>query len=306
VTTRPPQATRRGARALIVGLVLAALGVVGTAQESRGNDLLSLCPGLRPLVDAGRSDVLGPRAEFGIRCGGTPLNLQMGLRYTGLGQGAMPFAVLSLVYPLSSSLALSVTGSLRERWGDYEINRLPEVTLQWSPASSGFIRPTFTLSAGLIDALQQNTEAFRAGGTAAFAVTPVRIAGIDFGATVQFGDYAYGTGQGFTYWTGVVSASTQVSPSLQLGVAYIHQEGTGVSPLAYDFVGPDQYLAGQFSLALTPAITISLGGTFNVPGLPTPMRDLTLSLSRPSQGWSVGVTWHQPSGQAVLIATLPQ
>lgn len=306
MTSRPPQPTHRGVRALIAGLVLAALGVAGIGQEARGNDFLSLCPGLRPLVDAGRSDALGPWAELGLRCGGAPLNFQAGLRYTGLGQGAAPFAVLSLSYPLSSSLALNVTGSLRERWGDNEINRLPEVALQWSPASWGFIRPAFTLSAGLIDALQQHTEAFRAGGTATFAVTPVRVAGIDFGATLQFGDYAYGTGQGFTYWTGVVSASTQISPSLQVGVAYIHQEGTGLSPLAYDFVGPDQYLAGQLSLALTPAITISLGGTFNVPGLPTPMRDLTLSLSRPSQGWSVGVTWHQPTGQAVLTATLPQ
>lgn len=300
------RAIARGVAVCALLALLALLAVVGMAREAQAVDLLSICPGLRPLVDAGRSDVLGPWAELGLRCGSGPLSFQTGVRYTGLAQGAAPFAVLSLTYPLAPSLALNLTGSLRERWGDYEINRLPELSLQWSPGFSSFLHPTFTLSAGIIDALQQNTQAFRTGGTATFSFTPLHVVGLNVGATVQFGDYAYGTGQGFSYWTGVMSVSAQVTHSLQVGVAYVHQEGTGVSPLSYDFVGPDRYLAGQVSLALTPAVTISLGGTFNVPGLPTPMRDLTLSLSHPSQGWSVGVTWHQPTGQAVVIATLPQ
>jgi TonB dependent receptor len=264
-----------------------------------------LCSKIRPLVNGGRSDPLGLWAEAGLRCPSDPWTLQLGYRYTQVSQEANPFVVLSYDHPLNSEWRLFLTGSLREHVGDYEVSRLPEATLRWTPAPGFFVVPTIDFSAGWITSLQPQTQTTRGGGVVNLGTRPVKILQADIGANWQLGDYFYGTGQSSDYWVGTFNVTLHPTPATSVGLTYLHQEGFGVSPLLYDAVGYDQYVIGQFTVALNPTVLVSLGVTYNlIPGQPSPVRDVILSYVRPSEGWAIGVGWHQ-NGALFLTGTAP-
>jgi hypothetical protein len=232
--------------------------------------------------------------------------VQLGLRYTQATQAEWEFAVLSYNTSLSPDWHLNATASSREHGGDYEISRLPELTLTWAPPSPrSLIIPTVDLLAGYIEAIQPQTQTFRTGGRVTLATPTFKVAEVDLGLSLQVGDYAYGTGQSTSYWQEVANVTLHLSPSMDLGAMYLQQNGSGTTPLVYDFTGYDQYVIGTLSATLNPTVRLSFAVTFNIASQPGLVRDIVLYWTRPSDGWSIGVGQHQINGQLFFTASLP-
>lgn len=289
--------------------VILGLSLWVATQPASADDSSVLCTTVRPLINGGYSTVLGTYGEGGIRCPRGPWTVQLGWRYTELEQGANPFGILSYDTVLNPEWHLFVTGSVREHIGDYEVDRLPETTLRWTPLPNSFIIPTIDLSAGWISTVVPLAgQTVRTGGLGTLSTQPIPVGSVTLSASYQFGDYFYGSGQSMDYWTGVVSAYTPLSPSTTLGLTYVHQEGFGVSPLVYDFVSYDNLAWASFAAAVSPQVTLTFATEFNinVPGYSGPTREYTITYSKVSEGWSIGVGWYVPTSKPFLLGTLPQ
>jgi hypothetical protein len=275
------------------------------------------CATVRPLIDVGRTDVLGNYAEVGARCLFGPWSIELGARFTEATQTTWPVGVLSYDHALDPSWHLIVAASARERVGDYEANRLPELTLRWKPAvPDGAFAPSLDLSAGWLQSVQFGTQAFRTGAVATIASPSFRMGSVSIGGSVQAGDYAYGMGQNTSFYVAEIDAGLRITQAVGVELIYVNQQGFGTSPLVFDFVNLERVLIARLDVAVGPDAEIAVSTSVFVPAqappstplIPSPpsvfVRDASIVYSRPSQGWSIGVGWHQVDGRVFLIATL--
>ncbi len=294
----------RSASVFILGI-----GLLTATGPALAADPDGLCSKIRPLVNGGYSTVLLLYGEGGIRCSSSPWGLQLGWRYTQLENTTEPFVALSYDTALSPEWHLFVTGSLREHLGDYEVNRLPEATLRWTPPlPNSFIIPTVDFSAGWITTiLPLEGQTVRTGVVLTLSTQPLRVAGATLSATYQTAEYFYGTGQNSSFWLGVLSANIPLRPSTAIGLTYIQQGGFGASPLVYDFSGYDQFVLGQVTETINPGAAFTLGAQFNIntPAYPGSVRQYTLAFSKMPEGWSIGIGWYAPRSQPFLFGTFP-
>lgn len=320
-TIRPrPGATRttrlqRGGGVLACALVI--LLALTLTHPTEATSPAGPCLSLRPLVDVGRTDVLANYAEVDALCDFGQWSIQVGARYTDVTHAIWPVAKLSYETALDASWHLLVAASARERIGDYEANRLPEVTLRWKPpVPGGALAPTLDLSAGWLQSVQFGTQALRAGAVGTLATPALKAGTVSAGASLQLGDYAYGTGQNSSFYIVELDAGWRISDTVGLELAYVYQQGFGTSPLVFDFVNFERVLIAQLHVALGPDEQVTLATSLFVPAqappatplIPAPaavtIRDASIVYERPAERWSVGVGWHQSDGSVFLIATL--
>jgi hypothetical protein len=298
----------------MVALAVAALLMARPVEAASAFDP---CVRLRPIVDVGRTDVLGNYAEVDARCDAGPWSVAIGARYTEITQATWPVGVLSYSAALDESWRLLVVVSARERISDYEANRLPEVTLRWKPpVAAGALSASLDISAGWLQSVQFGSQALRAAAVATIATPNFTFGSASAGASLQFGDYAYGTGQNSSFYIAELDAGVRISDTVGLEIAYVNQQGFGASPLVFDFVNLERLIIARLSAAVGPDAEIALTTSIFVPAQappPTPLipspspvsiRDASLIYSRPEQNWSIGVGWHQADGRVFLIATL--
>lgn len=279
------------AAALLLSLLLDLLAgprALAAEPETR------LCPELRPLADGGRSAVLGLFLEAGVRCRQAGhWSLTTGLRYTDRRGGVGPFAVLAYARPLTAGWRLYLVASAYERHGDYEIHRLPDLTLRWSPPAAGPpLISTLDLSLGAIEIPRQQTLTGRAGVVLTLAARPVRLdARTTLAPVLWLGSYAYHTGQSHSFWTGAASVAHRLDARTEVSVLYLYQQGFGASPLVYDQVGLDSYVSGRISLALSASDRASFTATIGLIPQAAP-REYVIAWTR-HRAWTASVTWRQ-------------
>jgi hypothetical protein len=301
----------------VIVFVLVTLTTLVLTRATEAASPAGPCLSLRPLVDVGRTDVLGDYAEVGAACDLGQWSFQVGARYTDVTHATWPVAKLSYETAFNASWRLLVAASARERVGDYEANRLPEITLQWKPpVPEGALSPRLDLSAGWLQSVQFGSQALRAGAVATIATPTFRLGMFSAGASLQLGDYAYGTGQNSSFYIAELDAGFRISETVGLELAYVIQQGFGTSPLVFDFVNLERILIAELHLGMGPDEQITLATTFFVPAqappatplIPSPpvvsIRDASIIYERPSEQWSVGVGWHESDGSVFLIATL--
>jgi hypothetical protein len=317
---RGPDASFATTRRRRFGMPVCALVILLALVLTRPTEAASptgACLRLRPIVDIGRTDVLGDYAEVDALCDFGQWSLQVGVRYTDVTHATWPVAKLSYETALDASWRLLVAASARERVGDYEANRLPEVTLQWKPpVPEGALSPRLDVSAGWLQSVQFGTQTTRAGAVATIATPTLRLGMVSAGASLQLGDYEYGTGQNSSFYILELDAGWRVSSTVGLELAYVYQQGFGTSPLVFDFVNLERILISWLHVGVGPDEQITLAASFFVPPqappatplIPSPpsvlVRDASIIYERPAEGWSAGIGWHQSDGAVFLIATL--
>lgn len=292
---------------LVLGVLLLAAGPVHADEPLPPG----LCSTVRPLVNGGYSTVLGAYGELGVRCPWGPWTLQVGGRYTTLEHGTEPFTILSYDTALSPIWHLDVTASTREHLGDYEVDRLPEVTLLWTPVlpPNSFVMPSVFVSEGWLQTvLPIEGQTVRSGGILNLSTRPFRIGSVTISANYQLGDYYYATAQNTSYWEGTFNASAPISPSTSIALSYQHNEGFGATPLVFDFVSYDNFVWGSISETLGPNASLTFATQFNinVPGYTGPTREYTLTYTKVSEGWSIGIGWYVPTNEPFILGNLPQ
>jgi hypothetical protein len=233
-------------------------------------------------------------------------SLRVGLRYTEQRGNVGPFAVAEYSRALDAGWRLIFAASGYERSGDYEIHRLPELTLRWSPpTSSGFLTPSLDLSVGSIQVFRPQAQTERAGVGLTLTTHPMRLgASTEVTPSLRVGGYSYGTGASHSFWVGSASLVHRPTSRMDLGLTYVRQDGTGTSPLAYDYVGLDNYVSGRVGMTLTPSDSASLTTTFGL----TPyagVREYIVTWTRSAQ-WTGSLTWRQSDGRLLLGLTLAE
>ncbi len=297
--------------------MLVMLLALALTRPTEATSPVESCLSLRPLVDVGRTDVLGNYAEVDALCDFGQWTIQVGARYTDVTHATWPVAKLSYDTALDASWHLLVAASARERVGDYEANRLPEVTLQWKPrVPDGSLSPRLDVSVGWLQSVQFGTQTLRAGAVATLATPTLKLGMVSAGASLQLGDYAYGTGQNSSFYVLELDAGFRISDTIGLELAYVYQQGFGTSPLVFDFVNLERVLLARLNITTGPDDEIAISTSIFVPAqappatplIPSPapvsIRDATITYSKPSQAWSIGIGWHQSDGSVFLIATL--
>ncbi|MGH2361252.1 MAG: hypothetical protein ACRDGM_12030 [bacterium] len=250
---------------------------------------------------------MGIFVGLGLRCSLTPnLSASAGFRYTDQRQETLPFLILAYSKPLTTGVTLSVTGSLRERWGDYEIDRLPEVSVQLTflPGPS----PSVSLQAfaGSITTLSTQVHTTRAGVTLDVANLFRLSPSMDVTPALRFGSIDYGTGQRHEFWVQSALLVIRAAPKVDLGMVYLKQDGQGTSPLLFDLISFDHTLSAWIGFAIMPTARVALSATANLFTVPSwTMKEYTLSWTRHG-AWTGSLTWRVSDNRVLVGFSLAQ
>lgn len=208
---------------------------------------------------------MGQFYEFGIRCNpGDPFKLVLGGRWSELNPTVNPFGTLSYAAPLSKGWNATLAAGYRERLGDFEGHRLPELTLSYAGNGAGWV-PTLELSAGSFQILDPYVRATRFGGAVGLQ-SPVGRLGSKVEAVVRLraGGYTYNTGDSQSFYSGGVELSAQVGRNGLFSIAYDNLGGSGTSPILFDAPLIEQVATGRFTWQVKPDVTGMLSASVNL------------------------------------------
>jgi hypothetical protein len=255
-------------------------------------------------LEIGHSIYLGAYDAGGARCVGPSIGIAGSLRYTEQQAGVHPTGFLTTQIPLSPEWALIPTFSVYELSGDYEIDRLPEAVLAWTPSANAPVIPTVNLTAGLYTDHIVPISTTRVGGTVTLSVPSIMT---DLGAwslSVAGGMYGYGTGQSLTFWSGLAAWTTHLGPGAYTTFTYQRQDGWGVTPLQFDNVYLDQLLTGTVSAQINKTDLITFSATLNLQVSPGTLRSITIAWLG-GGGPSFNLLWQQEDGHLSFSTTFP-
>lgn len=220
-----------------------------------------LCPGgARPVVGGGRNDVLGLFGELGVRCGVTDRGfLTLGFRYAESRANILPWGALSLSWPVREAVTLTLSVGVRERLGDWEGDRLPEVGLRWNFPDSAPLPGWLETASGLFNVYGAQSGVMRTGLRLNLSTRRVALGQFSAWLGADTGYYRYSTGDNhpFLTWTANLRISLVRDVSVQL--AYLHADSSGSSPLRFDVVGTDRYWTVHLQGMVDPTTSWRLG-----------------------------------------------
>lgn len=245
---------------------------------------------------------MGVFAGAGVRCQASQhWTVSAGLRYTDLRASVLPFLVLTYSRPIATDLTFTLTASSLERGGDYEIDRLPEVALQWNVLH----RPTsvsIQVFGGSITttSVTPHIQTSRVGFIADLSA-PIRLnSSTDFTPSLRVATINYGTGANHEFWIGTAVLVVRPTARSDVGLAYLKQDSRGTSPLLFDVVNFDHTLTGWVGVVVAPMGRLGLSATANLFTAPSwTMKEYTLSWNRFGE-WTASLTWRVTDGRVWL------
>lgn len=289
--------------AMAIGMTAGCLALQLAVPQLSGAG--TFCPQIVPRAAVGRNDFLGRYVETYVRCvPSQPWQLTVGWRYTERAQQVLPYGMVSYSPRAPTGWDLSIIASYRERLGDYEGNRLPELIARRTWNGPGWV-PSLEMSVGAISIIEPAVSAERFGISAGLRPPVVRLSPrAELRGNLRGGLYAYGSGQSHSYWVADLTAARRLPRGGEIGLTYTRQDGAGSSPLAYDFTGFDQYVTARLGWPVSGSLNGSASVSF---GLTTPMvtvREYALSISH-AGGWSVGATLRMSDSRVLVTLSLP-
>ncbi|MDR7400531.1 MAG: hypothetical protein QN144_14640 [Armatimonadota bacterium] len=203
----------------------------------------AVCPGgALPVVDGGRSSALGLFGELGVRCGlGDRGSVTFGLRYAESRAGVLPWATLSSSWPAGRATTVTLSVGLRERLGDWEGDRLPEVGLRLSSPDSAPVPGWLEAAAGLFNVYGVHSGVLRGGLRLHLFTRPLQMGQASARLGIAAGYYRYSTGGDHAFLTWTVDFRARLVRDVSFQLAYLQADSSGTSPLRFDAVGPDRY-----------------------------------------------------------------
>jgi hypothetical protein len=260
-----------------------------------------VCGGPQVAHEGGRGDLLGLFAGLGVRCTLSPLwTLTAGVRYTQQRGDPRPYFVLTYTRPVAPHTSLSVTASVLERHGDYEIDRMPEISLHWTPtAGTWALKPSLGVFVGAVSALGPRSQTTRAGATldltGAFRGGP-RLA---VSPALRVGSIAYGTGERHQFAIAQIRVTARPTASTEVGVHYVTQGGSGTSPLAFDGVAFERTVNGWLGVRVRPTGGIIASVLLNLATEPASVKEYSLSWAQYGD-WTASLIYRATDGRMLV------
>ncbi len=247
------------------------------------------------IVRGGNNALLGNYGALGLGFAVSPdTTFTLGSTYTD-ALGLEPLVALTQTRRVASDWTLSWTLSRGDFNGDYRVERVPEVTLT-TGGNVGSVGYSFQMGAGHFLVRTPSLEAVRGVlqgqiGTSAFP--PGSFLGLS--ASTGYTQYIYsGSGALHGAWWGAVQLSVAPEAILSMVFTYYRQIPSGVStsPLLFDTIGQDHYIAGTATLKAVEAVTVQHSQTYSLMSQSITARVYTLTvLLRPGQ--SAGISWDE-------------
>lgn len=223
-------------------------------------------PGFTSIVLRGGSNsILGFYAAGGLGFAvGPGYTLVLGITYTERS-GYEPLITLSRVAPVGSGWTLAATASRGDFGGDYRVDRLPEITFTRSgPLAGAILHYGLEAGAGYFVVQPNNLGGARGTVSVSLSTSPFRPTGTaTLSASTGYRQYAYGSGEAHGAWWGSASLSLTPTPSLATTFTYLRQTPSGSSPLLFDAMGEENYVAGSANLRLSENLSLQHSQTYS-------------------------------------------
>lgn len=178
--------------------------------------------------------------------------------------GLEPLIAVTATRPVASGWNLSITTSYGGFGGDYRADRLPEISFTRSDRFLGSPLSYFlNLGLGNYSVRPAGVSGFRLHAAAQLN-TPVISIGRIFStsAAVGYTQYSYDWVAHGGAW-GSIRLTAVASPSISATLTYLRQIPNGSTPLLFDAISHEKYLAGSVSFRLFEALTLSHGQTYS-------------------------------------------
>lgn len=291
-------------RSTVAAAFLAAFLAASMVTAGPGH-AQGFCSQIAPGGAAGSNTLLGQYYEIGLRCRPTaPWGVYAGLRYSEQFPNWNPFGILSYTTTVAPWWSMQFVVSARERLGDYEGNRLPEVLLTYFGPGPQWV-PTLELSAGSISirSVTPHLEAGRFGAIVGLRTPVWQMApGLELVGRARGGGYSYGTGASHSFWTGGLEVTQRLRGGATLGLTYTLQDPIGgTSPLLYDQVGSERVISTRATWPVSEGITGVLSAAWNLHTPTITGREYVLQFNA-AAGWSLGVGYRISDGKWFLNA----
>ena len=214
----------------------------------------------------GYNSILGLYASAGWGFPVMPATtLTVGATYTE-ALGLEPLLSLTRTSPLAPGWSLSLTAARGGFGGDYGVDRLPEVTLSGG-GRVGATPLNYGLEAGLGHFLVRPAGLSGVRGTLAAQVStsPIPLGPfLSAGASTGYRQNLYSGPTLHGAWWGSAWLSVAPAPVLSTVFTYFRQEASGTSPLLFDAMGKDEYVAGAATLTVGQGITLQHSQTYSL------------------------------------------
>lgn len=198
--------------------------------------------GPRPVTEGGRTDVLGFFGEVGVRCAvGERGWVAVGVRYAESRGNALPWWSAGYSWRVGRDLTLSLRAGGRERLGDWEGDRLPELSVRWALPPASPLRGQLEAGVGLFSVHGAAGGVVRAGARVDLFTRALPVGPGSAWLTAHAGHHAYGGGVSQTFLTWTANLRVPVAQAAALHVSYVHSDSSGWSPLRFDSAGSDRY-----------------------------------------------------------------
>lgn len=201
------------------------------------------CQHLRLSPAVGRTGVLGTYAELAATCGIADGGvLRFGVRYTESRMDLRPYAALQYVWPLGDT-TVSLNVGLRERIGDWEVDRLPEVTVRWTLNPPSLLRGALEVTFGRFSTHAAG-EGGRVGARLRLSSRTMPVRSGTTWLTLDAAHYRYDRSQTQTSLQWTVHLHLPLTRDLGFQLGYQHVDAFGLSPLRFDSVSPTRVWSG--------------------------------------------------------------
>lgn len=178
--------------------------------------------------------------------------------------GLEPLIAVTATRPVGVGWNLSLTGSYGGFGGDYRADRLPEVSLTKGDRFLGTPLSYFVnLGFGNYSVRPAGVSGFRLHAATQLN-TPVLTLGRIFStsAAVGYTQYSYDRLAHGGAW-GSIQLTAAPSPSISATLTYLRQIPNGSTPLLFDAISHEKYLAASVSFRLFEGLTLSHGQTYS-------------------------------------------
>lgn len=242
------------------------------------------------VLGGGYSGVLGIYLSAGRILRLTPsTTLTLGGTYTEVRR-IEPLISMTYTRPLARGWTLALTGSYGGVSGDYRVEKFPEVSLTRGGRVLG-TPLTYAVDLGLgnytvwptaISGLRLHAAA--SVSTPSIALGPARAS-----AAVGYRHHVYVAATNTAAWGSVHIAAAPL-PQVSVSLTYFRQIASGSSPLLFDAMGSDHYVAGTLSFQPVRILTFSHSQTYSLISRSISARVYGVSVAL-SEGQAVGASW---------------
>ena len=249
------------------------------------------------VLQGGRTSTLGIYAAAGLGFELSPGTiLTLGTTFTDR-LGIEPLVSLSRSVTARPGWNLGITISRGDLGGDYRVDRLPEITLTREGPVAGTVL-THRLEAGVGHFIVRpnNLSGVRvvlAGQLATASIPLSRF--VTISGSMGFRQHAYADGASNGAWWESAQLSVTPGPTFSTTFTYFRQTATGASPLLFDGMGAERYVAGAASFKPRPSITLQHSQQYSL-----------ISQTISARVYGATIVWGQGQSASVSWNDIPQ